>query len=315
MGTIIISTTFVGFVCMRFYHLLTFKQKQLRQAWRSPDWFHRNGHQNAIHGIYWIKIARLEMCRKVFWPCQHCFNTQDAVKKKAVDHSSSNHLSKSSIWLYIIPCCFSEKKRVAVKTESSTNSKSYLTLQFFEFFGTLTNRVFSKTRMIRRSTSSSVECSSDLFAKPRSLRKEWCGFMGDVFFSPFLQEGKWLFFVAFLLTNVDVPTVKCKSVFEYWCQWLGMIWGAGSNWNSIEIDTSIHMPFLHDIWMIRKRKKTLATDEWMVVFMPSLDSYNERNDFSSSNSNCQAPQRYQVNWSVDLSKFIRVLPCGFVPFL
>ena len=115
--------------------------------------------------------------------------------------------------------------------------------------------------MIRRSTSSSVECSSDLFAKPRSLRKEWCGFMGDVFFHHFYRRGNGCFFVAFLLTNVDVPTVKCKSVFEYWCQWLGMIWGAGSNWNSIEIDTSIHMPFLHDIWMIRKRKKTLATDE------------------------------------------------------
>ena len=219
IGTIIISTTFVGFVCMRFYHLLTFKQKQLRQAWRSPDWFHRNGHQNAIHGIYWIKIARLEMCRKVFWPCQHCFNTQDAVKKKAVDHSSSNHLSKSSIWLYIIPCCFSEKKRVAVKTESSTNSKSYLTLQFFEFFGTLRNRVFSKTPMIRilllhrRSTSSSVECSSDLFAKPRSLRKEWCGFMGDVFFFTIFTGGEMAVFCCFFTYKCWCPNSKVQISF------------------------------------------------------------------------------------------------------
>ena len=141
----------------------------------------------------------------------------------------------------------------------------------------------------RWSTSSSVECSSDLFAKPRSLRKEWCGFMDDVFFHQSYRRGNGCFLLFFLLTNVDVPKVTCKSVFEYWCQWLGMIWGAGSNWNSIEIDTSIHMPFVNDIWMIRKKKK--ISHWWMdggfscLLLTPTMKGMISVHPIS----NCQAP--------------------------
>ena len=61
IGTMIISTTFVGLVAW-FYHLLTFKQKQLgRPEDRQTDSTETDIKMQK-NGTYWIKIARLEMC-------------------------------------------------------------------------------------------------------------------------------------------------------------------------------------------------------------------------------------------------------------
>lgn len=95
----------------------------------------------------------------------------------------------------------------------------------------------------RWSTSSSVECSSDLFAKPRSLKKEWCGFMDDVFFHQSLA--------AFVVFYLQMLMSQKYGQISFWVLMsMIMIWGAGSNWNSIQIDTSIHLPFVNDVWII-----------------------------------------------------------------
>lgn len=219
----IVSTTFVGFRCM-ILAPPNFQAETAGQAWRSPDWFHINGHQNAnsIHGTYWIKIARLGMCGRCL-PCQHCFNTQDAVKKKAVDHSSSNHLFKSSIWLYIYMYTYNflllfwQKKTLAVNLNHLQIQNHTWRFDFFEFFWKHQKSSFFKNSNDPNSPSPALKHLVFGAVLQRSLcettkpQKRMMWIYGWRFFSTNLTEGEMAVFVVFLLTNVDIPKVRANQ--------------------------------------------------------------------------------------------------------
>lgn len=118
--------------------------------------------------------------------------------------------SKSSIWLYIIPCFFFRKKKTCrSKSESSTISKSYLTLRFFDFFGILRNRVFSKLQWSEFSFPSVEAPRLRWSVLAISLRNHEASEKNDV--------DLWMTFFSTNLTGGEMAVFCCFFTYKCWC--------------------------------------------------------------------------------------------------